>query len=166
MYINNLHNSMGLRSRPITLIMNLLVMNCLLKMTIATSTMEAGYSSLSMGMCNLLPIWHLAIEIGGRLDINSRDTTNICRATVHEDDQECLKLSRLDPGRMTWRSNFYAIKYHWFHSFLKLKSIVINFIESEWLVTFSSQNPRLRGSVEIEVLLTMSFVSNHWIRGS
>jgi len=80
--------------------------------TIATSTMEAEYNSLSMGMRDLLPIWHLAIEIGGRLGIDSLDTTNICRTTIHEDNQGCLKLSQLDPGRMTPRSEFYVIKYH------------------------------------------------------
>ena len=98
--------------------------------TIATSTMEAEYNALSMGMRDLLPIQHLAVELSKRLGIEKLDTTKICKTVVHEDNQGCLNLSQLDPGRMTPRSKFYAVKYHWFRSHLKPESIIIKYVVS------------------------------------
>ena len=34
-----------------------------------------------------------------------------------------LTIANMEPGRMTPRSKFYAIKYHWFHSYLKPNKI-------------------------------------------
>jgi hypothetical protein len=37
----------------------------------------------------------------------------------------------MEPGRQTPRSKFYAIKYHWFRSWLKPNSIEIKYVESQ-----------------------------------
>ena len=36
-----------------------------------------------------------------------------------------LTLDNMEPGRMTPRSKFYAIKYHWFHSHLEPNKISV-----------------------------------------
>ena len=51
--------------------------------------------------------------------------------TIHENNQGALKLSTLEPGRHTPRSKFYALKLHWFRSWLIPKKIGISFIETE-----------------------------------
>ena len=99
--------------------------------TISTSTMEAEYCALSTGMRDLIPIKHLTLELGKKLGITRLETTGICKTTVHEDNQGCLKLSKLEPGRMTPRSKFYGIKYHWFRSHLKPESIEMHFVKSD-----------------------------------
>ena len=33
---------------------------------------------------------------------------------IHEDNVDALTLGKLEPRRMTPRSNHYAVKYHWF----------------------------------------------------
>ena len=47
------------------------------------------------------------------------------KATVHEDNMGALRLSQLEPGRNTPCSKFYALKLHWFCSWLKPKYIKI-----------------------------------------
>jgi hypothetical protein len=52
------------------------------------------------------------------------------KTTVHEDIQGALRLPNMEPGRQTPRSKFYAIKYHWFRSWLKPKQIEVQYVES------------------------------------
>ncbi len=54
------------------------------------------------------------------------------KTTVHEDNQGALSLAQLEPGRTTPRSKFYAIKMHWFRSWLKPNEIELQYIESEY----------------------------------
>ena len=56
---------------------------------------------------------------------------NLAKSTVHEDNMGALRLAQLEPGRNTPRSKFYAIKFHWFRSWLKPKSIELEYIESK-----------------------------------
>jgi hypothetical protein len=42
-----------------------------------------------------------------------------------------LTLANLEPGRTTPRSKFYAIKFHWFRSWLKPKEIEIQYIDTK-----------------------------------
>jgi Zn-dependent protease with chaperone function len=69
-----------------------------------------------------------------RYVIQSFDTTSqtITRflTTVHEDNQGALRLAQMEPGRHTPRSKFYAIKHHWFRSWLKPNEIELQYIES------------------------------------
>ena len=50
--------------------------------------------------------------------------------TVWEDNQGCLILDNLEPPRMTPRSKYYVIKYHWFRTQLKPNGIVLKSIAS------------------------------------
>jgi hypothetical protein len=49
------------------------------------------------------------------------------KMTVLEDNQGALTLAKLEPGRTTPRSKFYAIKHHWFRSWLKPKEIELQY---------------------------------------
>jgi hypothetical protein len=51
--------------------------------------------------------------------------------TVHEDNQGALRLAKMEPGRNTPRSKFYAIKHHWFRSWLKPQEIELEYIETK-----------------------------------
>ena len=53
------------------------------------------------------------------------------KTTVHEDNQGALALANLEPGRNTPRSKFYALKYHWFRSWLKPKEIELQYIDTK-----------------------------------
>ena len=47
------------------------------------------------------------------------------KATIHEDNMGALRLAQLEPGQNTPCSTFYALKLHWFCSWLKPKSIEV-----------------------------------------
>jgi hypothetical protein len=49
---------------------------------------------------------------------------------VHEDNQGVLNSATLEPGRQTPRSKFYAIRYHWFRSYMKPNEIEIVYIDT------------------------------------
>jgi hypothetical protein len=51
--------------------------------------------------------------------------------TVREENTDALSLAKLEPGRHTSRSKFYAIKYHWFRSWLKPKVIELECIDTK-----------------------------------
>lgn len=97
---------------------------------IATSTMEAEYTALSMALRAAIPFMDVC-----RYVINGfRSATSLSKVTfkttVHEDNMGALTLARLEPGRTTPRSKFYAIKTHWFRSHLKPNEIELQYIES------------------------------------
>jgi hypothetical protein len=84
--------------------------------------MEAENSALSTAMRDVLPIKMMATEISGNVGLTQEPITYF-RTTVWEDDAGALKLATLEPGRMTPRSKWYGIKYHWFRRKLKPNSI-------------------------------------------
>ena len=90
--------------------------------------MESEFNALSMGMRDLLPIRYLVIELCEKLELSDMATSHVCKTIVHEDNQGCLKLANLEPGRMTPRSKFYAVKYHWFRSKLQPNRIEIRHV--------------------------------------
>ena len=53
------------------------------------------------------------------------------KATVHKDNQGALILAELDPGRHTPRSKFYALRLHWFRSWIQARSIKVQFIPTD-----------------------------------
>jgi hypothetical protein len=71
---------------------------------IATSTMEAEYSALSMAMRDLLPLRELLISLSPSLGGSDRHRSTF-RTTVHEDNQGALSLANMEQGRVTPRSN-------------------------------------------------------------
>jgi hypothetical protein len=86
--------------------------------------MEAEYSALSTAMRDVLPIKMLATDISENVGLPREHITHF-RTTVWEDNAGALKLATLEPGRMTPRSKWYGIKYHWFRSNLKPNCIDI-----------------------------------------
>jgi hypothetical protein len=95
-----------------------------LQTDISTSTMEAEYSALSTAMRYVLPIKMLATEISENVGLTQEPITHF-RTTFWEDNAGALKLATLETGRMTPRSKWYGIKYHWFRSKLKPNCIDI-----------------------------------------
>jgi hypothetical protein len=82
---------------------------------IATSTMEAKYSALSMAMRDLLPFRELLLTLLPALGLDAAPRTSF-KTTIHEDNSGALTLANLEPGRITPRSKHYAVKMHWFRS--------------------------------------------------
>jgi hypothetical protein len=80
---------------------------------IATSTMKAEYSALSMAMRDLLPFRELLLALQPALGIDASPRISF-KTTVHEDNAGALTLSNLEPSRITPRSKHYALKMHWF----------------------------------------------------
>jgi hypothetical protein len=100
-----------------------------LQTDIATSTMEAEYSALSMAMRDLLPFKHLVQTVIKTMKFGEVDNITI-RTTVWEDNAGALTLANLEPGRITPRSKHYAVKYHWFRSHLQPNDIKVIKIET------------------------------------
>jgi hypothetical protein len=61
----------------------------------------------------------------------SKDQLTSFKTTVWEDNMGALTLANMEPGRMTPRSKFYAIRYHCFRSKLKPNKIVVEKIDTK-----------------------------------
>ena len=102
-----------------------------LQSTIATSTMESEYTALSMALRAAIPL--LAVIESATKGLNFTKHKQLTfKATVHEDNQGALILANLEPGRHTPRSKFYALRLHWFRSWLIPKSIEIQFVSTHF----------------------------------
>ena len=101
-----------------------------LQTDIATSTMESEYSALSMALRAAIPLLEVIRYVVHGFAATNQVVTRFM-TTVHEDNMGALRLAQLEPGRNTPRSKFYAIKFHWFRSWLKPKSIELEYIESK-----------------------------------
>jgi hypothetical protein len=101
-----------------------------LQSTIATSTMESEYTALSMALRAAIPLIAVTKSVTAGLAY-TRDRILTFKATVHEDNQGALILANLEPGRHTPRSKFYALRLHWFRSWLKPNEIEIIFISTK-----------------------------------
>lgn len=95
-----------------------------LQTSIATSTMESEYTALSMALRAAIPLMDLCAVINRGLNVSTQRLLKF-RATVHEDNMGALTLATLEEGRHTPRSKFYALKLHWFRSWLKPRHIEI-----------------------------------------
>ena len=89
---------------------------------IATSTMESEYIALSMSLRAAIPLLAICTAINRGLHIGT-DKLLTFKATIHEDNLGALTLANLEPGRHTPRSKFYALRLHWFRSWLKPQQI-------------------------------------------
>ena len=101
-----------------------------LQNNISTSTMESEYTALSMALRTAIPLQSVAKSIIRGLTMN-RNELIIFKTTAHEDNEGALKLAQLEPGRTTPRSKFYALKMHWFRSWLKPNSIELQYINTK-----------------------------------
>jgi hypothetical protein len=86
--------------------------------------MESEYTALSMALRAAIPLMAVTASINKGLNFTATKFLQF-KATVHEDNMGALKLSHLEPGRNTPHSKFYALKLHWFRSWLKPKEIEI-----------------------------------------
>jgi hypothetical protein len=113
-----------------------------LQTDIATSTVEAEYSALSTAMRDVLSIKMLATEISENVGLTQEPLTHF-RTTVWEDNAGALKLTTLEPGRMTPRSKWYGIKYHWLRSKLKPNCIdIIKIVSADQRADFLTKSLR------------------------
>jgi hypothetical protein len=95
-----------------------------LQTSIATSTMESEYTALSMALRAAIPLLDICILINHGLGL-TKDKLLTFKTTIHEDNVGALTLAQLEPGCHTPRSKFYALRLHWFRSWLKPREIEI-----------------------------------------
>ena len=95
-----------------------------LQTSIATSTMESEYIALSMALRAAIPLLDICVSINNGLGL-TKDKLLTFKTTIHEDNIGALTLAKLEPGRHTPRSKFYALRLHWFRSWLKPREIEI-----------------------------------------
>ena len=100
-----------------------------LQSSIALSTMEAEYNALSTAMRDLIPFRNVALAVGTAVGVSDEVLTTF-RTTVHEDNNGCLTLARMEPGRITPRSKHYAVRTHWFRSHLIPNQVELEKIDS------------------------------------
>ena len=100
-----------------------------LQSTIATSTMESEYTALSMALRAAIPLLAVVSSVTEGLHYHKHKQLTF-KATVHEDNQGALILAKLEPGRHTVRSKFYALRLHWFRSWIIPNDIEVQFIAS------------------------------------
>jgi hypothetical protein len=94
-----------------------IVWQSLLETEIAVSSMESEYVSLSTACKDLIPIVGIIRELSQAVGL-SHDFNSRLHIKIHEDNVGALTLAKLEPGQMTPRSKHYAIKYHWFPSYI------------------------------------------------
>ena len=97
--------------------------------TIATSTMESEYTALSQACQAVIPLLAVIDSATKGLTFTKRKRLTF-KATIHEDNMGALILAKLEPGHHTPRSKFYALKLHWFRSWLIPKLINIIFVKT------------------------------------
>ena len=100
-----------------------------LQTSIATSTMESEYTALTMALRAFIPLQAIVQSALKGLRYAKQEVVTF-KATVHEDNQGALILANLEPGRHTVRSKFYALKLHWFRSWVGRNNIKIVFVDT------------------------------------
>ena len=91
--------------------------------------MEAEYIALSTSLKQLIPFKRLVKSVWNT-DGLKQDKIISINTTVWEDNQGCKILANLKSQRITPRSEYYVIKYHWFRTQLEPNNIVIKSIDS------------------------------------
>jgi hypothetical protein len=105
-----------------------LVWKSQLQTEISLSTLEAEYSALSTSLKTLLPLKRILEEVVSNLDIPSPLRTSI-QARVFEDNQGCYYLATNQ--RLTNRTKYFLVKYHWFWSHYNRGEFVVLQVASE-----------------------------------
>jgi hypothetical protein len=95
-----------------------------LQTSIATSTMESEYIALSIALRAAIPLLDICVSINEGLGLTKQKLLTF-KTTIHEDNMGALTLAKLEPGRHTPRSKFYALRLHWFRSWLQPREIEI-----------------------------------------
>jgi hypothetical protein len=81
--------------------------------------MEAKYTALSMALHAAIPFMEVCRFVISKFCNSATSSLVTFKTIVDEDNMGALTLANLEPGRTTPRSKLYAIKMHWFHSWLK-----------------------------------------------
>jgi hypothetical protein len=77
-----------------------------------------------MALRAAIPLLCICVSINQGLGI-TKDKLLTFKTTIDEENNGALTLAKLEPGRHTPRSKFYALRLHWFHSWLKPRDIEI-----------------------------------------
>ena len=72
-----------------------------------------------MSLTTAIPLMTVTSAINKGLDFVHPRLLITFRATIHEDNMGALLLAQLEPGQNTPCSKFYALKLHWFRSWLE-----------------------------------------------
>jgi hypothetical protein len=105
-----------------------LVWKSQLQSEISMSTLEAEYSALSYSLKTLLPLRRLLIEVVSTLP-NSSLLLPTIRARAFEDNQGAYYLAV--NKRITNRTKYFLVKYHWFWGHHNNEEFVVYKIETQ-----------------------------------
>jgi hypothetical protein len=93
-----------------------------LQTEISTSTLEAEYVALGHCCRSLFPLMRTVKGVAKVVGMSTDETTKM-HVKIHEDNAGALKLAKMEYPRMTPRTKWYAVKYHWFRSQLEPNGI-------------------------------------------
>ena len=117
-----------------------------LQSCIALSTAEAEYVALSQSVRVLLPMKELLLEIIDNVDVPTEFSSvkSTVKATVFEDNNSALQLATTQ--RVTNRTRYYAVKWHWFwdavrNNKVKIEPIATNEQDTDYLTKGLVQEP-------------------------
>ena len=99
-----------------------------LQTEISLSTLEAEYSALSMSMHNLLPLRSLLLEVLSTLKLPTEFTSTVC-CCVFKDINGALLLATKQ--RITNRTKYFLVKWHFFWSHVRNGSVEILKIDTQ-----------------------------------
>jgi hypothetical protein len=77
--------------------------------SVALSTTEVEYASLSISLRAFIPIKYILEEIIAKLEVGE---TRVITSRVFEDNVACFLLATIQ--RLTSRTRYYHCQYHWF----------------------------------------------------
>jgi hypothetical protein len=105
-----------------------LVWKSQLQTELSMSTLEAEYSALSYSLRTLLPLKRLLIEVVSALPITASLIPTI-KARAFEDNQGAYYLAT--NKRITNRTKYFLVKYHWFWSHHERNEFVVYKIDTQ-----------------------------------
>jgi hypothetical protein len=105
-----------------------LVWKSQLQTELSMSTLEAEYSALSYSLRTLLPLKRLLVEVVSALPITASLIPTI-KARAFEDNQGAYYLAT--NKRITNRTKYFLVKYHWFWSHHERNEFVVYKIDTQ-----------------------------------
>ena len=97
--------------------------------TITTSTMQSECMALSMALRTFIPMCKAAKSVVKGLDCLEKQSVKFL-ATIHEDNLGAVLLANLEARRHTIRSEFHALKLHWFRHWKEAMGFEVVFIDT------------------------------------
>ena len=131
--------------------------------------MESEYTAMSMAMQSAIPLLAVIESVSGGLKYHQHKLLTF-KATIHKDNQGTLILANIENGCHTPRSKLYAIKLHWFLSWLHsllypFKGIWHclwdgSYVSFSLLMTFVQEGVSMYSYVEYQCIHTLISVLN------